>query len=198
MTRSTSTTIATLRTWLLWTAGFVAFPIAGLAGTAVAGRVDDAIAGFIGGTVAGLVIGVGQVLASHGRLDARRWVPATALGMGAGLSLGAANAEYGTTIQALALMGFVTGIVLGGAQAWALPTRTRMRWLWAVAISGLWPLGWAVTMLGGIDVDRQHTIFGLSGALAFTALSGLVLERLLPDEETDDEMAPDVPAATSV
>ena len=53
MTRSTSTTIATLRTWLLWTAGFVAFPIAGLAGTAVAGRVDDAIAGFIGGTVAG-------------------------------------------------------------------------------------------------------------------------------------------------
>ena len=31
-----------LLTWALWTAGFLAFPFAGLAGTAVAGRVDDA------------------------------------------------------------------------------------------------------------------------------------------------------------
>jgi hypothetical protein len=30
--------------WLIWTAGFLAFPIAGVAGGAVAGRVDDPIA----------------------------------------------------------------------------------------------------------------------------------------------------------
>ncbi len=68
-----------LRRWLVWTAGFLAFPIAGLAGTAVAGRVDSPLAALLGGAVAGLVLGVGQTLASLGRLDIRRWVPATGL-----------------------------------------------------------------------------------------------------------------------
>jgi hypothetical protein len=35
--------------WLIWTAGFIAFPIAGLAGRGVAGRVDDPLAALIGG-----------------------------------------------------------------------------------------------------------------------------------------------------
>jgi hypothetical protein len=42
-----------LRTWLIWTAGFLFIPLAGLAGTAVAGRVDDPFAALVGGTVAG-------------------------------------------------------------------------------------------------------------------------------------------------
>ena len=45
------------RTWLLWTAGFVAFPIAGVAGTAAAGRVDSPTAALLGGAVTGLVLG---------------------------------------------------------------------------------------------------------------------------------------------
>jgi hypothetical protein len=32
-----------VRTWLIWTAGFLAFPLAGLAGTAVAGRLPAQI-----------------------------------------------------------------------------------------------------------------------------------------------------------
>jgi hypothetical protein len=79
----------TRSTWLIWTAGFLAFPLAGLAGTAVAGRVDSPIAALLGGAVTGLVIGAGQVLASRGRLDMRTWVPATSVGMGLGLLLGA-------------------------------------------------------------------------------------------------------------
>jgi hypothetical protein len=31
----------TVRMWLFWTAGFLAFPLAGATGTAVAGRVDS-------------------------------------------------------------------------------------------------------------------------------------------------------------
>ena len=54
-----------LRTWLIWTAGFLAFPLAGLAGTAVAGRVDSPLAALLGGAVAGLVIGAGQALVSR-------------------------------------------------------------------------------------------------------------------------------------
>jgi hypothetical protein len=40
-----------LRTWLTWTAGFLAFPIAGLAGTAAAGRVDSPVAALLGGAI---------------------------------------------------------------------------------------------------------------------------------------------------
>ena len=191
MKRPAPSQLATLRTWLLWTSGFLAFPLAGLAGSAVGGRVDTPFAAFIGGSVAGLVIGLTQVVVSHGRLNARRWVPATALGMGVGLSLGAANADYGTSLQYLALMGLVTGMGLGVAQAWALPARARLRWLWAAAMPVLWALGWSVTTLGGIDVDRQYTVFGLSGALVVTALSGLLLEKLLPDLQVDASPSPD-------
>src|SRR5436305_15253707 len=74
-----------LRTWLIWTAGFLAFPLAGLAGTAVVGRVDSPLSALTGGAVAGLVIGAGQALLSRRRLDPRRWIPATPLRTGAGL-----------------------------------------------------------------------------------------------------------------
>ena len=180
MTTSPASRPSFLRTWLLWTAGLAAFPLAGLAGTAVAGRVDDPIAALLGGAVAGLVIGVGQTLVSRGRLDIRRWVPATAIGMGLGLLLGAVTVGYDTSLADLALMGALTGLVLGPAQALALPRSARLRWVWAAAMPALWALGWTTTTLGGIAVDEQFTVFGLYGATAFSALSGLLLHALLP------------------
>ena len=173
-----------LRTWLLWFASALAFPIAGVAGTAVAGRVDDAGAALAGGAVAGLVIGAGQTLASRRRLDPRRWIPATSFGMGAGLLLGAWAVDYGTSLSDLAAMGALTGLVLGQAQALALPARDTHRWIWAVAMPALWALGWTVTTVGGIHVEDQFTNYGLYGALTFSALSGLLLHRLLPYRET--------------
>jgi hypothetical protein len=181
VTRPGSTRASLSRTWLIWTAGFLAFPLAGLAGTAVAGRVDDPIAALVGGTVAGLVIGVGQTLASRGRLDIRKWVPATAVGMGLGLLLGAVVVGYETSLADLSLMGALTGLVLGPAQALALPRGTRMRWAWAAAMPALWALGWTATTLGGIAVEEQFTVYGAYGAITFSALSGLLLLLLLPD-----------------
>ncbi len=58
MTQPRSPRAFDLRSWLIWTAGFLAFPLAGLAGTAVVGRVDSPVAALVGGTVAGLVIGL--------------------------------------------------------------------------------------------------------------------------------------------
>jgi hypothetical protein len=171
-----------LRRWLVWTAGFLAFPLAGLAGTGVAGRVDDPWAALLGGAVTGLVIGAGQALVSLGRLDIRRWVPATGLGMGLGLLLGAVVVDYGTSLADLALMGALTGLVLGPAQAVVLPRDARRRWLWAAAIPPLWALGWTATTLGGIAVEEQFTVFGAYGAVTFSALSGLLLLWLLPDQ----------------
>jgi hypothetical protein len=169
-----------LRPWLTWIAGFLAFPIAGLAGAAPVGRVDDPVAALVGGALTGLVLGAGQALASRGRLDPRRWAPATAVGMGLGLLLGAAVVDYGTSLADLALMGALTGLVLGPAQALALPRRTRLRWVWAAAMPALWALGWTATTLGGIAVDRQFTVFGAYGALTFVLLSGVLLHRLVP------------------
>jgi hypothetical protein len=169
-----------LRTWLIWTAGFLAFPIAGLAGTAVAGRVDSPLAALTGGAMAGLVLGIGQTVASRGRLDIRRWVPATAVGMGLGLLLGAVTVGYETSLGSLVLMGALTGVVLGITQTLALPAATRRRWAWAAAVPALWALGWTATTLGGISVDEQFTIFGAYGAVTFSALSGLLLHALLP------------------
>jgi hypothetical protein len=165
---------------LIWTAGFLAFPVAGLAGAAVAGRVDTPVAALLGGAVTGLVLGAGQALASSRRLDPRRWVPATGIGMSLGLLLGAATVGYRTSLADLALMGALTGLVLGVAQAVALPRRTHRRWIWAAALPVLWALGWTATTLGGIAVDQQFTVFGAYGAVTFSALSGLLLHRLLP------------------
>lgn len=182
------------RTWMIWVAGFVAFPIAGLAGTAAAGRADDVLAALLGGTVTGVVLGTGQALASRRRLDWRTWVPATAGGMGIGLMLGATSVDYGTRLADLALMGALTGAVLGVAQTLALPSGTQRRWVWAAAMPMLWALGWTVTTLIGYEVETQVMVFGASGALVFTALSGVVLHRLLPTPPVVGTDPADAPA----
>jgi len=171
---------SSLRTWLTWTAATLVFPLAGLAGTAVAGRVDSPLSALTGGAIVGLVIGTAQAVLSRRRLDPRRWIPATTVGMGLGLFLGAAAVHYRTSLTDLMLMGAITGLLLGAAQTAALPRRARSRWAWAAAMPVVWALGWAATTLIGVNVDEQFTVVGLSGALTVSALSGLLLHRLLP------------------
>jgi hypothetical protein len=167
------------RAWLLWTAGFLGFPIGGLAAEAVVGRIDDAGSALVGGLVVGAVIGTGQWLAARHLLgDARAWIPATAVAMGVGLLVGAWVVGYGTTLGELALMGFITGIPLGAAQAYLLRGRVAHAWAWGVAVPLLWALGWTVTTSAGIDVERQYAVFGSLGAITFMALSGVLLDRL--------------------
>jgi hypothetical protein len=172
------------RTWVYWTAGAFVFPFAGLLGTAVAGRVDSPGAALIGGLAAGLAIGAGQSLASRRRLNPLTWAPATAVGLGVGLLLGASAVDFGTSLSDLAMMGALTGAVLGLVQAVAMPKRTQRRWIWTAAMPLLWALGWTVTTLVGVDVEKQYTHFGITGALTFSALSGLLLHVLLPYDRT--------------
>ena len=44
----------------------------------------------------------------------------------------------------------------------------------------LWALGWTVSTVVGIAVEEQFSIFGSTGAVTFSALSGILLLRLLP------------------
>jgi hypothetical protein len=179
-----------LRAWLIWTAGFVVFPLSGLTGMLVVGRVDGPAGAALGGLATGAVLGAGQALASSRRLPLLRWVAATALGMGVGLPVGAHAVGYGTTLAELVLMGAVTGAALGAAQALALPPNARRRWLWAVAVSVLWSLGWVVTTLAGVAVDEQFTVFGATGAVTVTALLGILLQQVLPVTPTTTTPAP--------
>lgn len=166
------------KAWLLWTAGFVAFIIGGALATAVTGRINDFRSALIGGLIAGAVIGTGQWLVARRLLDPQTWIPATAVAMSIGLGVGAWAVGYGTSLGELALMGFITGIPLGAAQAYLLRDRLANAWVWAAAMPLLWALGWTVTTAGGIDVDRQFAVFGAYGAITFMALSGVLLDRL--------------------
>jgi hypothetical protein len=182
-----------VKAWLLWTAGFLAFPIAGILAEALTGRINDFSSALIGGMVAGAVIGTGQWLVARRLLDPQTWIPATAVAMGIGLAIGAWVVGYGTSLGELALMGFITGIPLGIAQAYLLRDRVANAWVWAAAMPLLWALGWTVTTAGGIAVDQQFAVFGAYGAITFMALSGVLLDRLRattpapqPDPSTGD------------
>jgi len=177
--RSTSPAPGAVASWLLWALAFLSFPIAGLVGLVPVGRVDDPVAALVGGTATGVVIGAAQWLVSRRRLRPLRWIVATSLGMGVGLLVGATAVDFGTSLVELALMGALTGVVLGLAQALALPAGSSRRWWWAAAMPVLWSLGWVVTTLAGITVEEQFTIFGMSGAATFTVLSGLLLYWIL-------------------
>jgi hypothetical protein len=167
------------KAWLLWTAGFVAFIIGGALATGAAGRIDDAGSALLGGMVAGAVIGTAQWLLARRLLgNPQAWIPATAVAMGIGLVVGAWAVGYGTSLGELALMGAITGIPLGAAQAYLLRDRLANAWVWGAAMPLLWALGWTVTTAGGIGVDRQFAVFGAYGAITFMALSGVLLDRL--------------------
>jgi hypothetical protein len=167
------------KAWLLWTAGFLAFIIGGALATAVVGRINDAGSALVGGMVAGAVIGTAQWLLARRLLgNPQTWIPATALAMGIGLGVGAWVVGYGTSLGELALMGAITGIPLGAAQAYLLRDRLANAWVWGAAMPLLWALGWTVSTFIGVDVDQQFAVFGASGAITFMALSGVLLDRL--------------------
>jgi hypothetical protein len=171
--------------------------VGGYAGTLITGRIDDLLSAVIGGAIAGLIIGTGQALTSSHRVRPATWIPASTLGMSAGLALAAATVGYRTALPDLALMGALNGLILGVAQALALPRQLgRRRWIWAAAMPALWSLGWAVTTLAKIAVDQQFIVFGASGAVLVTAISGLLLNRLLPVPSPSQPLV--VPSTTKV
>jgi len=168
-----------VHSWLLWTLAFVSFPLAGIAAQAAVGRINDAVAALAGGLIAGAVIGTGQWLAGRRLLgDPRAWIGATAAAMGIGLLAGAWAVGYGTSAGELAVMGAITGLPVGAAQAFLLRDRVARSWVWAAAMPLLWALGWTVTAAAGVGVDRQYAVFGAFGAITVMALSGALLDRL--------------------
>ena len=161
----------------------LAFPLAGLLGWGVGGHVDAVGPALIGGTLTGAGLGAAQWFAAKQMFGPwPTWVGASAAGYGVGLTAGAALVGYETSLGALAAMGAVSGTALGAAQGLVLRAQAHDRFglAWAAAMPVLFAVGWSVTTLSGIDVDKQFTVFGAAGACVFMLLSGLLVARFMP------------------
>ncbi len=47
--------------------------------------------------------------------------------------------------------------------------------MWAIATPLLWAGGWLITSQVIVDADEHHAIFGSSGALVVSAVSGILV-----------------------
>jgi hypothetical protein len=166
-----------------WVAVAFGFPVSGLIGQAVSGSVDAVDAALIGGALTGAGLGAVQWWAAKGAFGhAAAWIGSSAVGYAVGLAAGAALVGYDTDLGSLALMGLVSGAVLGVAQGLTLARQgdTRLAAAWGAAMPVLFALGWCATSAAGVNVEDQFTVFGAAGAVLFMLLSGLVLARFAP------------------
>ena len=166
-----------------WVAVAPAFPISALIGRAVGGPVDAVDAALVGGALTGAGLGGVQWWAARGALGrAAAWIAASAVGYAVGLAAGAALVGHDTSLGDLAVMGVISGAVLGGAQGLVLAREGHggLAVPWALAMPVLFALGWCASTAIGVNVEDQYTVFGAAGAVLFMVLSGLLLARFTP------------------
>lgn len=179
-----------------WVGTFLGFPLAGVAARLVAGNIDSASAAAIGGLAGGAVLGAVQAgIAGIPAGERGRWIGGTAVGLAAGLTVGAAAVGFDTDTASLIAMGAISGAGVGIAQAAAVPMGIRDRVLWALATPVLWAGGWAITSQVIVDAERQHAVFGSSGALAVSLVAGALYA--LRDRTVTATAAPATVSATS-
>lgn len=170
------------RLWGWPVAVLVGFPVGGYVGDLAVDGVDSAGAALLAGLVVGAVIGFAEWIALREWVS-WLWIPATCAGMAVGLTAGAALVDYGIGRADLALMGAVTGVAVGVAQALILGLAgcgSSATALWALANPPAWALGWFVTSyVISRNIDERFPIFGASGAIVFGLLTWLVLAALL-------------------
>ena len=165
------------KSFFVWVGlSLLGFPLGGLLGHAVAGRVDSVTPALIGGALTGAGIGLAQWWMLRRTLSiGPGWIVATSGALAVGLALGAMAVGYETTISQLAIMGAISGAAVGIVQGLLLRSRFSLWHVWMVAMPVFWATGWATTTAGGIKVEKQFTVFGAYGAVAFAILSWLLL-----------------------
>jgi hypothetical protein len=161
-----------------WLPTFLAFPLGGLLAIETVGSSHDPLSAAAGGLLAGAVIGAGQWLALRSRGIDARWAAYTAAAVSAGAALAAAATGSGTEVADVMLAGAITGAAVGATQATLLGGGLRAAAAWTAVTAGAWPLGWLVTSQVIVDLDRGHHMFGSSGALVVTVITGLALRYL--------------------
>ncbi len=163
-----------------WLPTFLGFPLGGLLAYVTVGSLDGPLTAAAGGLLAGAVIGGAQWVALRPRGISRRWIGVTSVAMAAGTAVAAAVTGAGTDLGDLMLTGLVAGGAVGAAQATLLPGEGRVAAAWTAVTAASWPLGWLATWaVIGLNADMGFHVFGASGALVVTVLTGLALRRIL-------------------
>ena len=165
-------------TFKRWIPTFLAFPLGGLIAIETVGGADAPLSAALGGLVVGAVVGGAQWLALRAAGTSRRWIGRTAAATAAGAALAAVITGSGTAVADLVLTGAVVGAVVGAAQGPLLGRGAPVAAAWAAVTSAAWGLGWTITSQVIVDADRHHHVFGSTGALAATVLTGLALRAL--------------------
>jgi hypothetical protein len=168
-----------MKSFGLWFLTFLGFPLGGLIAIQVVGTIESPLTGALAGLIAGAAIGGAQWLVLRSNGVAVVWVPLTAIAMAAGTALASEILESGTATRELALQGLIAGGFVGVTQG-ALLMRIRgpIATAWAVTVPVTWALGWTITSSIGVDVERGYAVFGSSGAVTVTIISGLVLHLI--------------------
>ena len=167
------------RFWLLWVIAFLSFPVAGLLANRV-GSVSTPVVALLAGAIAGATLGLIQWLILRSRLSLPIWwIVATSVGLGVGLAISTIFLGSETAGNPLLWRGLITGASMGLAQWLLLRPIVPQSIVWIVVVAVGWAIGWSVTRSAGIDLTPKWSVFGISGALTFQLLTGLVLYYLL-------------------
>jgi hypothetical protein len=173
--------------FLRWIPTFLAFPLAGLSAMLLFGPLTNALVGLGGGLLAGAIIGGAQWLALGSRAG-WRWFVGTSVAMAAGLALSVLIVGPPTAPPSAIVTGLLTGAIVGGVQGLVLGSRSgaiaktagvTAGVIWTGGVSAAWGLGWLVTSAVIVDIDRGHVVFGASGALLATVITGVALRLIL-------------------
>jgi hypothetical protein len=165
-------------TFKRWLPTFLAFPIGGYLAFGAIGSLDGVVSAAAGGFLAGAFIGAAQWLALRTEGFDFRWAGYTAAAVTAGTAAGAVLTDSGTALSDVMLAGLVTGAAVGAAQATLLARGRAVAAAWTAITASGWSLGWLASS-GIIDLERGFYVFGSSGAVLMTALTGVALRRIL-------------------
>lgn len=165
-----------MKNWV-WLLSVFGFPLGGFAAVNLASIYDGPLSAATAGLVAGFIIGLGQWLTKRDTLSLK-WPYFTALGLGIGGLFGSVVLEGRSDPVSLTLFGTISGLVVGTAQAFDFANR-REASLWFVTTFLLWSVSWAITATVIVDPERGYVVFGMSGAIVYTVLSGILLRWIV-------------------
>lgn len=168
-----------------WLPTFLAFPLGGLLTISTVGSLTSPGSGLVGGALAGAVLGGAQWLALRTSGVGRAWWVATVVAAALGTALGVLLTDAGTTTGALVLRGVVTGAAIGLGQGLVVRRSALRVAAWTAVTSAAWGLGWLATSAVIVDADRGFVVFGASGALLATLITGVALPLLLRRRSSD-------------
>lgn len=156
-----------------WLPTFLAFPVGGFLAWLVVGSLEGPLTAAAGGLLAGTVIGAAQAFALGKGV---RWAVHTAAAMAAGSAVAAVITGAGTELGDLMLSGLVAGAAVGAAQAVVLTKTALAAAAWTLVTGASWSVAWLVSWaVIGVNADQGFYVFGSSGAIVATVLTGLTL-----------------------